>query len=184
VHVTVSKPLEEQGNAMADDHSRSGFEAASNEERDRMMAVLAEHGRCERLNDVEGTMATMSNDCYQEHPSIGLRCEGQTACARYYEDVMFVPFPDHGADWQGMAMAKDRIVLWVRLYGEMKGPWMGLPSTGRSFSIPLVVIVEFRDDLMVGETWHYDAATLSEQLGLERTDVLAAARRLSVPVRD
>ena len=104
--------------------ARGGFEEASSEDA-TSCSPCSEHGRCERLNDVAGTMATMTDDCYQEHPSIGLRCNGQSSCARYYDEAMFTPFPDHGAEWQGMAMAKDTIVLWVRLYGEMKGPWMG-----------------------------------------------------------
>jgi len=164
---------------VVEERGHGGFAEASPNERDLMLSVVSEHGRCERLNDVVGTMATMTEDCFQEHPSIGLRCEGQAACARYYDEALFTPFPDHGAEWQGMAMAQNAIVLWVRLYGEMKGAWMGLASTGRTFSLPLVVVVKFRGDRMVGETWYYDAATLCEQLGLERADVLAAARRLS-----
>jgi predicted ester cyclase len=81
-----------------------------------------------------------------------------------------------------MAVAEDRVAIWTRLFGVMRGPWMGLAPTGREFSFPLVVIVEFREDLLVGETWHYDSTTACEQLGLDRDDVVAAAHRLSSPL--
>ena len=145
----------------------------------RMMAAVQRHGAAERRCDIVGTMATMTEDCYQEHPALGLRCAGQSDVATYYQQSMFIPFPDHSAETYGMAAGPNHLLLSTRLFGQMRGPWMGLPSTGREFSYPVVVIVELRDDKLVGETWLYDAMTVCKQLGLPYTNLLAAARALS-----
>ena len=63
--------------SMSDKYGDRTYHEPTPAERDTMLAVLAEHSRLERIADLTGAMATMTDDCYQEHESIGLRCVGQ-----------------------------------------------------------------------------------------------------------
>jgi predicted ester cyclase len=143
-----------------------------------MMPVLSEHARLEHAFDYSATMRTMTQDCYQEHTSIGLRREGQRACFEYYEGL-FGAFPDFGAEQHGLAHATNYVVIWGTVHGTMTKDWLGLTATGKSFELPLVVIVEFRDGLLVGEIIRYDAMEFCQQLDLDYPSLIAAARRVT-----
>jgi len=164
---------------MSDKYGDRTYHEPTPAERDTMLAVLAEHSRLERIADLTGAMATMTDDCYQEHESIGLRCVGQRDVTKYYQQCLFEPFPDWFATFRGMAVAKGTIVVWCCFQGTMTGPWMGIPATGRPFSYPLTVVLKFRGDKMVGESQYYDVATVCEQMGIDRQDLLAAAKQFS-----
>jgi hypothetical protein len=68
------------------------------------------------------------------------------------------------------------MVVWGTLDGTSGGEWMGVPFSGRSFSVPSANVTPFRDGLMEGETVYFDLATLCEQAGLPLDDVRAAAK--------
>ena len=68
------------------------------------------------------------------------------------------------------------MVVWGTLDGTSGGEWMGVPPSGRSFSVPFANVTPFRDGLMEGETIYFDLATLCEQAALPLEGVRAAAR--------
>jgi len=144
----------------------------------RMLAVLDEHSRLEHAFDFEATMQTMTADCCQHHPSIALRTDGKPACTRHYEEI-FGAFPDFMLDQDGIASAPGNLVAWGSLSATMTGPWLGIDATGHSLELPLVAIIEFRDDRVVGETLHYDSATWCRQLSLRHDQLLDASARFT-----
>ncbi|MGC1814409.1 MAG: ester cyclase, partial [Solirubrobacterales bacterium] len=62
------------------------------------------------------------------------------------------------------------------LDGTSGGEWMGVPPSGRSFSVPFANVTPFRDGLMEGETIYFDLATLCQQAALPLDEIRAAAR--------
>lgn len=144
-----------------------------------MVSALREHVLGESLRDVGRTVATMTDDCFQAHPALNLRCIGRNSCSRYYREMFFEPFPDLSAERKGFAIGKNSIYLELDLVGTMSGPWLGLRPTGRRFTLPITVSVRFRDGLVHGETMYYDARTWCSQLEIRLDDVLAAAADLT-----
>src|SRR5829696_74982 len=80
---------------------------------------------------------------------------------------------------RGMAFGGGAIVVWGRLEGTSGGEWLGVPPTGRSFSVPFANVAPFKDGRMEGEAIYFDLATLCEQTGvsLERVREATKARR-------
>jgi hypothetical protein len=146
-----------------------------------MVSLLTEHSRLEHSFDYSATMRTMTQDCYQERTSIGLRYEGQLACFKYYEGL-FGACPNIGAEQRGLACATNYLVTWSTLRGTMTNEWLGLAATEKSIELPLVLIVEFRNGLLVGETLRYDAMELCQPLDLDYSSLIAAARRVTESV--
>ena len=61
----------------------------------------------------------------------------------------------------------DAIVLEVVITGTHRGPWRGLPATGRHLEFPLCAVYTFdENDRMLGERIYYDRATVLRQLGV------------------
>ena len=141
---------------------------------DAMLAVYQRHRAAEEARDYPSVMETLTDDCFLEHVSLGLRSEGKDDATRAYEKL-FAAFPDLGSVPGGIAYGDDVLVAFGELHGTMRGPWLGLPPTGREFTIPLVNIVPFRDGLMNGERLFYDAAMLCDGAGLDLDRLRAAA---------
>jgi hypothetical protein len=68
------------------------------------------------------------------------------------------------------------MVVWGTLDGTSGGEWLGVPPSGRSFSVPFANVTPFHDGLMAGESVYFDLATLCEQAALPLDEIRAAAR--------
>jgi steroid delta-isomerase-like uncharacterized protein len=141
-----------------------------------MQRLFERHRDAEAARDYDGILETFVEDCFLETKALGLRSEGREAVRRTYQDGYFVAFPDLSPDDVGMAFGDDVMVVWGTLEGTSGGEWMGVPPSGKSFSVPFANITPFRDGLMEGETIYFDLATLCEQAELSLDAVRAAAK--------
>jgi steroid delta-isomerase-like uncharacterized protein len=147
--------------------------------RDEMQGLFEQHREAELARDYDGILETFVEDCFLETKPLGIRSEGRAAVRRTYEEGYFSAFPDLAPDDVGSAFGDDVMVVWGTLEGSSGGEWMGVPPTGRRFSVPFANVTPFRDGLMEGETIYFDLATLCEQTGLPLDAVRAAAKARS-----
>lgn len=63
--------------------------------------------------------------------------------------------------------------------GTHIGPFLTIPATKRAITQPFVVVVAFKDALMIGERFYYDLASLLHQLGADRIPELASLPHLA-----
>ena len=59
-------------------------------------------------------------------------------------------------------------------HGRHIGRFLGIEPTGRTIVQPFVVVLSFRDGLMLGERFHYDLASLVRQIGADPIPALAS----------
>jgi hypothetical protein len=127
---------------------------------DQMLAVHRRHRTAEDAHDFPALMQTLTADCFLEQVSLGLRSD-----SRLRGVVRGVPGPR--PDPRRDRVGDDVLVAYGQLHGTMKEPWLGPAPTGREFTVPLVNIVPFKDDLMHGERILFDAAMFAERIGLD-----------------
>jgi steroid delta-isomerase-like uncharacterized protein len=144
--------------------------------REDMQRLFERHRDAEAARDYDGILETFVEDCFLETHALGLRSEGRVAVRRTYEEGYFAAFPDLSPDDVGRAFGDDVMVVWGTLEGTSGGEWLGVPPSGKSFSVPFANITPFRDGLMWGETIYFDLATLCEQAKLPLDEIRAAAR--------
>ena len=149
--------------------------------REEMERLFERHRDAEAARDYDGILETFVKDCFLETKPLGLRSEGREAVRRTYQEGYFVAFPDLSPDDVGSAFGDDVMVVWGTLEGTSGGEWMGVPPSGKSFSVPFANVTPFRDGLMAGETIYFDLATLCEQAELPLNDVRAAAKERAAP---
>jgi predicted ester cyclase len=111
-----------------------------------MLAIYRCHRAAEDARDYPRVMETLASDCVLEHVSVGLQSVGHEDATRAYIEL-FEAFPDLGRIPEGVAFGDDVLVAFGQLTGTMKGSWLGLAPTGRTFTIPLVNIVPFSSGL-------------------------------------
>ena len=141
-----------------------------------MQRLFDRHRDAEAARDYDAILETFVEDCFLETQALGLRSEGKRDVRRTYEQSYFAAFPDLSPDDVGSAFGDDVMVVWGTLEGTSRGEWLGVPPSGKSFSVPFANVTPFRDGLMWGETIYFDLATLCEQAGLPLDEIRAAAR--------
>lgn len=121
--------------------------------------VFERHLNAEWVSDIEGTMATIHPDApFQRIPALGVDVRGFDGVRRFYEDRF--------ASWPGPALKHfDRVAVTdtcIYVEGQMEietsGQFRGLDASGRRISAPVVIVLEFRDGLLAGETVYMDRA--------------------------
>lgn len=140
-----------------------------------MQRLFQAHRDAEAARDIDAILKTFVEDCFLETHPLGLRSDGRTATRTAYEGY-FTAFPDLEPDDQGQVVGDDVLVVWGALRGTSGGEWMGIPPSGRSFTVPFANVTPFRDGLMAGESIYFDLATLCEQAALPLAEVRAGAK--------
>jgi steroid delta-isomerase-like uncharacterized protein len=83
-----------------------------------------------------------------------------------YDDVILAAFPDAQFTIEDLIASGDKIVWRYTARGTHKGPFMGVPPTGKEIAFKGIVIERFEDDLIVEEWSVSDRLSLFQQLGL------------------
>jgi steroid delta-isomerase-like uncharacterized protein len=138
-------------------------------------AMLLRHLEAENAHDLEGTLATLHQDCVFKDHATGQVWKGRDGAAAHYRqwwdcfDVEVVRKEGQSAGWiSDSAYAAE--ATWV---GTHTGEFLGTPATGRAISQPFVVFVAFKDGLMSEERFHYDLGALLRQIGPDPVPALS-----------
>jgi len=75
-------------------------------------------------------------------------------------------FPDLSATVDEQVAEGDKVVSRVTMSGTHEGEFMGVPATGKSFTIPGVSIWEVIDGQLISEWVSWDSMSMMQQLGL------------------
>jgi steroid delta-isomerase-like uncharacterized protein len=142
---------------------------------EEMRRIFERHRDAEAARDYQAILSTFVDDCFLETHPLGLRSEGKALVRTAYE-AYFTAFPDLQPDDEGVAFGDDVMVVWGKLRGTSRGDWVGVPPSGRSFTVPFANVAPFRDRLMEGESLYFDLGTLCEQAGLPLDEVRAGAQ--------
>jgi steroid delta-isomerase-like uncharacterized protein len=141
-------------------------------------ATVREHMESENRHDFETTMSTFAHPRYELVPT-GDVYDGPEEVARYFEETRNA-FPDQRNELVAMHHADDAVLVEFDLKGTHKGPYRGLPPTGRAFTCRMLSIFLFEEDRLVGERVYFDSATILRQLGIAHDPLTLKGRVATV----
>lgn len=75
-------------------------------------------------------------------------------------------FPDFRMTVEEVLQDGNKVIVRARAAGTHEGEFMGMAATGKSFDIPLIDIMEYDGDKMVGHWGVMDMAGMMQQLGV------------------
>ena len=122
------------------------------------------HVEAENKHLLTETINTLHPECVFEDIPLGQIYKGREGAAEYYQTwwnaFEIIVEPNRGIQWtiDGNMVAESRYV------GTHTGDFFGLKSTGRPIDLPFVVIIGFREGLMLGERFYYNLPYLLGQL--------------------
>lgn len=131
--------------------------------------LIGRHLAAENAQDLPGTLATLHPDCRFEDLATGQTWSGHDGAAAHYRqwwttfDVTVKRGPGQHAAWT----ADDAYIAEATWHGRHVGRFLGIEPTGRAIVQPFVVVLTFRDGLMLSERFQYDLASLLRQIGAD-----------------
>jgi steroid delta-isomerase-like uncharacterized protein len=132
--------------------------------RERREAVVREHMDSENRHEYDATMATFGHPRYEIVPT-GDVFDGEQEVRRYFAETR-TAFPDQRNELVALHHAEGVVIAEFHLAGTHRGPFRGLPPTGRRFRCRMVAVFEFEGDGIVCERVYFDSATILRQLGV------------------
>lgn len=138
---------------------------------ERHLKLWEDHVAGEFLEkDEERSLATMTEDASVMHMPTRSGGTGKTELRAYYRDLFIPSIPD---EWEhtvtNRVVTDDCIVeeATVRLVHAKRMDWFlpGVPPTGKSIRVDLVIFIEFRDGKMSAERIYWDQAAVLKQVG-------------------
>ena len=129
-----------------------------------MDQLLADHFSAEAVRDMDGIIATLSDDC--EHDVVGWPTgvsNGHDELKPFYERL-FADFETGSVEPLRRYYGDDFCVDEVLWKGKAIGQPFGMPGDSRSVEFRILHVCEFADDKMTRENVWLDTATLFAQL--------------------
>jgi len=125
---------------------------------------VGRHLAAENAQDMEGTLATLHADCVFEDLPLNKTYRGIEGARQYYRELWSafdVTVEGRQRHWS----TDGNLIAETTFVGPQRSEFLGVPARGQMIRLPLVVIVTFRDGLMLGERFYYDLALLMRQIG-------------------
>ena len=126
-------------------------------------AILQLHVAAETVFDMEGTLATLTDDCLFEDMPTGEKHVGRAAVRAYYRE-WWDAFGNVPSGSRRYVPAADFLIVETRFVGKHAGTYRGIAGSGHRIDLPVAIFISFRDGLMSGERFYYDRATLIAQI--------------------
>jgi steroid delta-isomerase-like uncharacterized protein len=142
------------------------------------LELLGRHLAAENVQNMEGTLATLAEDCVFYDNALGLTYEGREGARRYYR-TWWDAFDILTQSDRRHFTSDGSVISEARYVGIHRGEFLGIAPTMRPISLSLAVIITFNGDLMGGERFYWNLASLLEQLGIDRIPEQAKAGALN-----
>ena len=114
--------------------------------------------------DIDGFGRRFADD-FVEHETLPDLPPTRAGVVQYFQ-MLIAAFPDLRMVVEDVIASGDKAVARVRVTGTHKGPFMGMPATGRRIEMQLIDITRFGDDGRAKEHWGLaDELAMMRQLG-------------------
>jgi steroid delta-isomerase-like uncharacterized protein len=131
---------------------------------EKRLSIVNEHIAAEEAHDVERTLKTFHTPHYWVRP-LGAETTGAAAVAELLA-TLFQAFPDFKFEPARTHHAADAVIMEGRMSGTHRGPWAGVPASGKPIDVMTCCIYHFEGDRLVSESVYFDHATLLAQIGI------------------
>lgn len=131
------------------------------------LELLGRHLAAENVQDMDGTLATLRNDCVFDDRALGLVYEGKAGARKYYE-TWWNAFDITTHSDRRHFTAEGSVISEARYEGVHVGEFLGIAATNKPIDLKLAVIITFKDGLMAGERFYWNLASLLDQLGVDQ----------------
>jgi steroid delta-isomerase-like uncharacterized protein len=133
--------------------------------REEILALFANREKAIARLDASALARDHAEDGVVDSPAAGGPVSGRIAIENTYK-TFFQAFPDLKTETEDLIIDGNRVAWFFKVSGTQRGGFMGLPPTGKAFSVPSVFYYVLRDGQIVHERRIYDFTGILIQVGL------------------
>ena len=132
---------------------------------DEIKKLWIKHSKAEDARDLDGLIATLSEDCVYEIIPTGQRWEGHAGASDFYTTFL-TAFPNVRFDLQDIVIGPQGVIEVTHMTATHRGVWAGLEPTRKKVSVPIVIHFPWNAaaSKFAGEKIYFDAAEFTKQL--------------------
>jgi len=97
------------------------------------------HSIAENARDIDGLMATLTDDAVYEIVPTSQRWEGLAGARAFYAEL-FAAFPDNRFELTEIVVGPQGVFEAARLTGTNLGPWAGTPASGLPVDLEVLIL--------------------------------------------
>jgi len=97
------------------------------------------HSIAEDARDIDGLVATLTDECVYEIVPTGQRWDGHAGARSFYGEL-FAAFPDNAFALSEIVIGPQGVFEAATLTGTNQGPWAGVPATGLPVSLEVLIL--------------------------------------------
>ena len=105
----------------------------------RIKRTWVRHSIAEDARDIDGLIATLSEDCVYEIVPTGQRWEGHAGARAFYTEL-FGAFPDNAFALSEIVIGPQGAFEVATLTGTNLGPWAGVAPSGLAVSLEVLIL--------------------------------------------
>ena len=105
----------------------------------RIKRLWVRHSIAEDARDIDGLIATLSEDCVYEIVPTGQRWEGHDGARTFYTEL-FAAFPDNAFALSEIVIGPQGAFEVATLTGTNLGPWAGVAPSGLAVALEVLIL--------------------------------------------
>jgi len=123
----------------------------------RIRDLWIAHSKAEDARDLDGLIATLTEDCVYEIMATGQRWEGHEGARNFYLSFLGA-FPDVDFNMYDIVIGPQGVFEVARMVGTHQGEWAGIAPTGRKVDMDVLIHFPWDPDVgkFAGEKVYYD----------------------------
>ncbi len=131
----------------------------------RIRKLWIDHSKAEDRRNVQGLIATLTEDCVYEVLPTGERWEGHAGARAFYTSFLGA-FPDVTFDLKDIVIGPQGVIEIATMRGTQRGTWQGQAATGGRVEVAIVIHFPWdrRAKRFAGERIYYDSGAFDRQL--------------------
>ena len=127
----------------------------------RIKRLWVRHSIAEDARDIDGLVATLSEDCEYEIVPTGQRWVGHAGARAFYSEL-FAAFPDNAFALSEIVIGPQGAFEVATLTGTNTGPWAGVAPSGLAVSLEVLILFPWdpATEQFTGERIWFDRGTI------------------------
>ena len=128
----------------------------------RIKRLWVRHSIAEDARDIDGLIATLSEDCVYEIVPTGQRWEGHDGARAFYTEL-FAAFPDNAFALSEIVVGPQGVFEVATLTGTNQGPWAGAPASGLAVALEVLILFPWDpvSERFLGERIWFDRGSVT-----------------------
>ena len=133
---------------------------------ERIRRLWIQHSKAEDARDLEGLIATLSENCVYEIVATGQRWEGHAGARQFYTSFLGA-YPDVKFSLTDIVIGPQGVFEAAEMTGTHRGPWAGVEPTGKSVNATILILFPWDpvSEKFTGEKIYMDQTGILSQLG-------------------